>query len=163
MRKTAWRAAFACAGLAAIGPGMARAQGHHDHMLLPPGEAAVEWRPGPHDLPRGTRLAVLAGDPGKPGPFVPRVRFAPDTVAPPHRHATAENPTVLSGDVHHGTGETLDKERGERLAAGAFVHLPGMAPHSVWTAGSEAVAQVTGTGPFGLIHVNPADDPSEAR
>ena len=132
-------------------------------MLLVPGEAAVQWQPGPADLPKGTQIAVLAGDPGKPGPFVLRVKFPPNTVVAPHRHATAENLTVLSGEMHHGMGETLDKERGERLGPGAFVYLPGMTPHSVWTTASEAVVQVTGTGPFGLIYVNPADDPSKAR
>ena len=27
-------------------------------------------RPAPPDLPKGSQIAVLAGDPGKPGPFV---------------------------------------------------------------------------------------------
>lgn len=161
MRKAVRRVIFACIGAMAIAP-QTRAQ-DHAHMLLVPGDAAIRWQPGPADLPKGTQIAVLAGDPGKPGPFVLRVKFPPNTVVAPHRHATAENLTVLSGEVHHGMGETLDKERGDRLAAGAFVYLPGMMPHSVWTAASEAVVQVTGTGPFGLIYVNPADDPSKAR
>lgn len=161
MLKGASRVVFACIVAAAAGP-QARAQ-DHAHALLVPGEAAVQWQPGPAELPKGTEIAVLAGDPAKPGPFVLRVKFPPDTIVAPHRHATAENLTVLSGDVHHGMGETLDKERGERLAAGGFVYLPAMAPHSVWTAAGGAVVQVTGTGPFGLIYVNPADDPSKGR
>lgn len=132
-------------------------------MILVPGGAAVPWQAGPPELPKGSQIAVLAGDPGKPGPFVLRVKFPPDTVVAPHRHATAENLTVLSGDIYHGMGEKLDKTRGERLEPGGFVFLPGMMPHSVWTSGVGSVVQVTGTGPFGLLYVNPEDDPSKAR
>ena len=39
--------------------------------------------------------------------------------------------------------------------------LPANMPHSVWTADTEFIVQVTGTGPFGLNYVNPADDPSK--
>ena len=149
------------ASVAASGQGAAAQDA--SPMTLIPGGAAVKWQAGPPDLPKGSEIAVLAGDPGKPGPFVLRVKFPPDTVVPPHRHATAENLTVLSGDVYHGMGETLDKGHGERLEPGGFVFLPDMMPHSVWTTGTGAVVQVTGTGPFGLIYVNPEDSPAKAR
>ena len=132
-------------------------------MMMLPNAGAIQWGAAPPSLPKGVQLTVLTGDPSKPGPFVLRVNAPPNTVIAPHTHATAENLTVLSGEVHHGMGETLDKERGERMAAGGFVYLPGMMPHSVWTTAGEAVVQVTGTGPFGLLYVNPADDPSKAR
>ena len=152
-------AAVAVTGRGAVAQDASHA---HGHTLLKSGDA-VQWQPGPPDLPKGTQIAVLNGDPGKPGPFVLRVKFPPDTVVAPHRHATAENLTILSGEVYHGMGETLDKARGERMGPGGFVFLPGMMPHSVWTAAGEATVQVTGTGPFGLIYVNPEDDPSKAR
>ncbi|MBK1660686.1 cupin domain-containing protein [Paracraurococcus ruber] len=153
-------AAILCGLLAAPPDGGAQDAGH---MHLIPDAAAIRWQPGPPDLPKGTQIAVLAGDPGQPGPFVLRVRFPRDSLVPPHRHATAENLTVLSGTLHHAMGERLDRERSERLGPGAFVFLPGMMPHSVWTSGEESVVQVTGTGPFGLIYVNPADSPARAR
>ena len=132
-------------------------------MTLLPSEAAVKWQPGPPSLPRGSQISVLTGDPGKPGPFVLRVKFPPNTLVAPHRHATAENLTVLTGDFYHAMGETVNKAQGERMAPGGFVYLPGGMPHYVWTASTESVVQVTGTGPFGLIYVNPEDDPSKAR
>ena len=166
MRKHLWPIIATLAVAAAGGQGAA-AQGAAAQdagpMILVPGGAAVPWRAGPPDLPKGSQIAVLAGDPGKPGPFVLRVKFPPDTMVAPHRHDTAENLTVLSGHIYHGMGEKLDKARGERLEPGGFVFLPGMMPHSVWTAGAESVVQVTGTGPFGLLYVNPDDDPSKAR
>ncbi|MEN0073932.1 MAG: cupin domain-containing protein [Paracraurococcus sp.] len=153
-------------GLALLGATILGANGlaeDHGAMVLIPAGTAIAWQPGPADLPKGTQIAVLAGDPAKPGPFVLRVKFPPDTVVAPHRHATAENLTILAGEVYHGMGETLDRERGERLAPGGFVFLPAMMPHAVWTTSGEAVLQVTGTGPFGLLYVNPKDDPSKAR
>ena len=66
-------------------------------MIMVPGGAAVAWQAGPPNLPKGSQIAVLAGDPGKSGPFVLRVKFPPNTVVAPHRHVTAENLTVLSG------------------------------------------------------------------
>ena len=116
-------------------------------MIMMPSAASAPWN--------------LAGDPGKPGPFVLRVKFPPNTVVAPHTHATAENLTVLTGDFYHEMGETLDKARGDRMQAGGFVYLPANMPHSVWTADTESIVEVTGTGPFGLNYVNPADDPSK--
>lgn len=132
-------------------------------MTLVPGADAVAWGPAPASLPKGMQLVVLAGDPGQPGPFVLRVKFPPHTVVAPHWHATAENLTVLAGPVFHGMGDKLDKEQGEELAAGGFVYLPAKTNHSVWTTTSEAILQVTGTGPFGVNYVNPADDPSKSQ
>ncbi len=161
MRKHLWPVAAALAAIAAGGPGAAAQDA--SSMVLVPGGAAVPWQSDPTGLPKGVQIAVLAGDPGKPGPFVLRVKFPPDTVVAPHRHATAENLTVLSGDLYHGMGEKLDKAHGDRLQPGGFVFLPAMMPHSVWTAGAESVVQVTGTGPFGLLYVNPDADPSRPR
>lgn len=161
MRKHFWPIVAVLAAAAANSQG-ATAQ-DASPMVLVPGGAAVPWQAGPPDLPKGSQIAVLAGDPGKAGPFVLRVKFPPDTVVAPHRHATAENLTVLSGDIYHGMGEKLDKAHGERLQPGGFVFLPGMMPHSVWTAGAESVVQVTGTGPFGLLYVNPEDNPAKPR
>ena len=132
-------------------------------MVLVPNDAAVKWQAAPANLPKGSQLAVLAGDPGKPGPFALRVKFPPNTLVAPHRHATDENLTVISGELYHGMGEAVDKAHGHPLDQGGFAYLPGGTPHYVWTTASESVVQVTGTGPFGLIYVNPEDDPSKQR
>jgi quercetin dioxygenase-like cupin family protein len=129
-------------------------------MTLIPSAAAIHWAPAPPSLPKGTQLVVINGDPAKPGPFVLRVKFPPNTVVAPHTHATAENLTVLTGTLYHGMGKTLEKAQGKRLTSGGFVYLPPDMPHSVWTTGTESIVQVTGTGPFALKYVNEADDPS---
>ena len=133
-----------------------------DRMTLVPGNDAVKWQPGGPSLPKGTEMAVLAGDPEGTGPFALRVKLPSKAVVAPHRHPTPETLTVLSGDLFHAMGDTLDKSRGEKLAPGGFVYLPPEMSHSVWTE-SGAVVQVNGIAPFKLIYINPKDDPSNAR
>ena len=137
--------------------------GFTEEMALVPGSASIKWAPGPASLPKGVQLAVLAGDPGQPGPFALRAKIPPNTVIAPHWHATAENLTVLSGPLFHEMGDKLDKSRGEQMQAGGYVYLPANMNHSVWTTTSEAIVQVTGTGPFGVNYANPADDPSKSQ
>jgi hypothetical protein len=134
--------------------------GNMDKMALLPSADAIQWGEGPKNLPSGVELTVLAGDPSKPGPFVLRVNAPPNTIIAPHSHKTAENLTIISGVLYHEMGATLDTKAGDKLSGGGFVYLPGKMPHSVWTTSEGAVIQVTGTGPFGVDYVNPADDPS---
>ena len=133
----------------------------HEKMVLLPSAEAIKWGDPPSTLPKGTKLTVLIGDPSQPGAFVLRVYFPANTLVAPHTHKTAENLTVISGELYHQMGEKLDTNRGDQLKQGAFVYLPAMMPHSVWTKGENTVVQVTGTGPFGLDYINPADDPSK--
>jgi quercetin dioxygenase-like cupin family protein len=146
--------------LATAGSGTLADPSHQTSLI--PSNAAVNWQPGPASLPKGVQIAPLAGDPGQPGPFVLRVKFPANALVAPHSHATAENLTILSGNFFHALGDKVDKSRGEELTAGGFVSLPGGTNHYVWTT-SESIVQVTGTGPFGLNYVNPADDPSKSQ
>jgi len=141
----------------ADGAGAADEKMHEKMTLLP---SAIKWGDPPPTLPKGTKLTVLIG-PSQPGAFVLRVYFPANTLVAPHTHKTAENLTVISGELYHQMGEKLDTIRGDQLKQGAFVYLPAMMPHSVWTKGENTVVQVTGTGPFGLDYINPADDPSK--
>ncbi|GAC1532128.1 MAG: hypothetical protein NVS2B8_20820 [Vulcanimicrobiaceae bacterium] len=124
--------------------------------VLLSGPAAVAWKHGPSDLPPGSRIAVLSGDPAKPGPFVLRVEFPAHTLVAQHRHATTENLTVISGDFYHGIGEKVDTAHEHLMQTGGFLYLPGNVPHYLRTREHVTVVQVTGTGPFGLQYVHAA-------
>ena len=144
--------------LACSNPAGANATG----TILVPSTNAVAWAAAPASLPKGTQLVVLAGDPSKPGPFVLRVKFPSNTIVAAHRHATAENLTVLTGAIYHELGEKYVDGVGKKVGPGGFVYLPPMTPHSLLTAATgTTVVQVTGTGPFGLLYVSSADDPSK--
>ena len=156
-------AAWLAGSLVLLGTGAAARAADMATMTVLPDDSAVQWSPPPASLPSTTRISILSGDPAQPGPFTLRLRMPAGTVIAPHTHATAENVTVLSGAIVHDTGETMDKARGKQVAAGGFVYLPGNMPHSLWTTTEPAEIQVTGTGPFGLHYINPADDPSQVR
>ena len=50
---------------------------------------------------------------------------------------------------------------GVAVTAGAFGTVPARMHHFGWTTG-ETEVQVHGMGPFKLVYVNPADDPTKA-
>jgi len=149
---------FATAALIAV----TSAQAATEDMVLLKDDTAVSWGPPPASLPKGLEFSILSGDPAKPGPFTLRIRIPANFVIAPHTHSTAENLTVLSGSIVHDMGKTLVRGRGKTMNAAGFVFLPGNTPHSLWTNAHPAEIQVTGTGPFGLNYINPADDPRNA-
>lgn len=51
----------------------------------------------PAALPPGAKIAVLAGDPNKKGPFTNRLQTPAGYKVSPHTHSTTENITVISG------------------------------------------------------------------
>ena len=116
------------------------------------------WRDGPPSLPRGAKIAVLEGDPSKPGPFVFRVKVPDGYRIPPHTHPKPERVTVISGTFHLGMGDTFDKTKGQELPAGTYGMWPPGMKHFVWVQG-ETVVQFHGDGPWAINYLNPADDP----
>ncbi len=126
---------------------------------LYPTPSSVKWMPGPPSLPRGVRMAVLSGDPAKPGPFVIRLKLPANYAIPAHHHPTAENVTVIAGALFAGMGNKLKKDSSRPVVSGGFVTMPAEMDHYVWT-NQSTVIQVEAEGPFTMTYVNPADDPS---
>ena len=130
-------------------------------MDLVIGPNAVKWGPVPPSLPKGAMIAVLSGDPSKDGPYVLRLKMPANYRIPAHHHPTTENVTVLSGSFHAGMGDKLDAAKGQTFEPGGFAALPTGMNHYAW-ATTETIVQVHGNGPFAIVYVNPADDPSKA-
>lgn len=122
----------------------------------------VKWKKGPESLPPGAEIAVLEGDPSKPGPFVFRVRVPDGYSIPPHTHPKAERVTVIAGTFHIAMGEKLDKNSGQAMATGAFGYWPAGMKHFAWVSG-ETIVQFHGTGPWVINYLNPADDPRSTK
>jgi quercetin dioxygenase-like cupin family protein len=118
--------------------------------------ADVGWNDAPPTLPSGAKVAVLEGDPRKPGLFTIRLKLPAGGRLNPHIHPTDERVTVLSGSVQVGFGERFDPAKGKTYTAGAYYVTPTPTPHFVW-ADEECVLQVTGMGPWGLTFIEPAD------
>jgi hypothetical protein len=125
-----------------------------------PGE--VQWKKGPDSLPAGAEIAVLEGDPSKPGPFVFRVKAPDGFTIPPHTHPKAERITVIAGTFHIAMGEKIDKTTGKAMPTGSFGYWPAGMKHFAWVTG-ETIVQFHGEGPWQINYLNPADDPRNAK
>lgn len=132
----------------------------------PDGEAKVimpnqlKWGDAPPAIPKGAKLAVLHGDPGKEGPFIFRLKMPANFKVAPHTHPSSYTVTVMSGTPSLGIGDKADPKKTHALKAGAFHYLPAKTAH-YWIAKEGAELQVQGTGPFGITYVNPDDDPQK--
>src|SRR5262245_35780985 len=95
-----------------VGMGVAAAQpwvaSSPHHILLP--TTQMKWGPSPVSLPAGAEMALLNGDPSKPGePFAISVRMPDGYVVPPHWHPSTENMVVISGTLKVGTGDSINE------------------------------------------------------
>jgi mannose-6-phosphate isomerase-like protein (cupin superfamily) len=95
----------------------------------------------------GEEIAVLAGDPSKPGPFVVRFRVKAGTMDATHKHSMPEYVSVLSGKALMSFGEKPDKSKAVTLTAGSFMYLPGGQYHTLWVE-EDAIADLYAMGPF---------------
>jgi quercetin dioxygenase-like cupin family protein len=131
------------------------------HALLTP--ADVKWGQPPPVLPPGAQFALVEGDPKAAGQLVSfRLKMPDGYRIPPHFHPADEHVVVLQGTFNVGLGDELDEKASKPLGAGSFAIMPKGEHHYAWAKG-ETVVQVYAIGPWGLIYVNPADDPRKAK
>jgi hypothetical protein len=126
------------------------------------GAEGLQWGDAPPVLNKGAKLAVLQGDPMKPGPFVMRLSMPAGYKVAPHWHSQAENVTVMSGTFMFGLGDKYDAKAMKTMKAGQFGSIDAKTNHYA-VAKTATVIQIHGEGPFDLTYVNPADDPSKAK
>jgi quercetin dioxygenase-like cupin family protein len=126
------------------------------HVMLTPD--AIKWGDAPAILPAGTKIAVLTGDPFKPGLYVLRLKLAANSKIAPHTHPVEEHVTVLSGNFAAGMGDKIGKT--SSFPGGSFLTMPAKMAHYV-VLKEETIVEISGIGPFALTYVNPADDPSK--
>ena len=126
------------------------------HKMVAPDQ--MKWGPAPPALPPGAQMAVLDGDPTKPGLFTIRLKFPDGWSVAPHWHPTDEHVVVLSGTFAVGVGDKADAANMHAMSAGSFAKMPRRV-HHYGTAKGETTIHIYGTGPFVLNYVNPADDP----
>ena len=120
----------------------------------------LKWGDAPPFVPKGSKVAVLYGDPAKEGLFIIQVQMPANYRIPAHSHPTDEVVTVLRGTLLYGMGDKLDQSAAKPLPAGSVFVAPAKMNHFVLTK-DPARIQVTGTGPLAFNYVNPADDPSK--
>jgi quercetin dioxygenase-like cupin family protein len=106
----------------------------------------------------GSQIAVVMGDPGKPGPFIMRVRYPAGLKSMPHSHPNDTLITVLSGTFRHAEGTTFDETKLKDYPAGSFILQRANVPHYEM-ANSPMEFEAHGTGPQAFIFVDPKHDP----
>jgi quercetin dioxygenase-like cupin family protein len=118
----------------------------------------IVWKPFPA-FPPAARLAVLVGDPTKPGPYLIRVKLPAGTKMLPHKHPEDRIYTVISGVFYIGLGDEFEESKLSANAPGSVVVLPGGQPHFHWAKSGEYITQVSAIGPLGLAYIDPVNDP----
>jgi quercetin dioxygenase-like cupin family protein len=122
----------------------------------------IEWKPFPA-FPPSVRLAVVVGEPSKPGPYVIRVKAPLDAKLMPHRHPEDRIYTVMSGVFYIGLGEQFDGDKMTAYPPGSVIVLPGDTWHFHWAKSGEYVTQVSAIGPLGLEYLDAGDDPRQHK
>jgi redox-sensitive bicupin YhaK (pirin superfamily) len=106
-----------------------------------------EWKTPP-GAPAGAEIAVLAGDPSKPGLYVIMVKWlAGNHFSHPHFHPHDRFITVLRGTWWVGTGTKFDTDATVAMPAGTFVTHYGEQVHFDGAKDEDAVLLIVGEGP----------------
>jgi len=119
-------------------------------IRVTPGE--LTWKPG--RVP-GHEIAPISGDSTRPGPYVERVRFPPNSVSQPHTHPEDRTYTVISGTWYIGYGERFDPAALKALPPGSYHTEPANVSHFSVIREEGVVVQITGNGPTATRFVTP--------
>ncbi len=123
---------------------------------------ALQWGPAPAVFPKGAKMAVVSGDPGKAAMFTVELAMPDGYRLPPHFHPTDESVEVKQGTFMFAMGDTFDAAKTKPMKVGDKGAIPAKMHHFALTKGATIVA-VTGMGPFVMTYVNPADDPQKPQ
>lgn len=128
-------------------------------VYMNPGD--IKWGDAPPNVPKGAKMAVLSGDPGKPGMFVARLQVPANYKIAPHWHSNDEDLTIISGELYLAEGDMLDTKHAHGIKAGGYHHLPAKTHHFAYSK-APTVVQINGQGPFDIVYIKDSDDPSKA-
>ena len=95
----------------------------------------------------GFSMAVLYGDPSKPGYYVVRLKTGSNWTFPSHYHPGRENVTVISGTFYAAMGSKYDAKKLMAFPAGTFISIPPGQPHFAMTK-APAIIEISGTEPL---------------
>ncbi len=114
----------------------------------------AKFGPPPAPYPAGSSMAVLSGDPSKPGSnYAVRLKLLDGVKIDAHTHGDTENVTVISGTLMVGVGKTFNKAKMLALKPGDYASIPAGTPHYAMARGV-TVVQVNGVGPASMTLVS---------
>lgn len=115
----------------------------------------IKWKEAPGY--NGVQMAVIAGDPSKPGVYVVRVKFPPGLMSRPHFHPDDRYAIVIKGTWWTGTGDTFDPKSTLPVKTGGFMKHPAGGHHYDGAKDEEVILQLIGYGPGGTTMIRPED------
>ena len=108
----------------------------------------IKWGDAPPSLPKGAKMAVLSGDPGKPGFYAVMTKWLKGNhFSRPHFHPNDRYITVLQGTWWVGSGPKFDPANTTPMPAGSFVTHFGKQVHWDGAKDEDAVLLIMGEGP----------------
>jgi quercetin dioxygenase-like cupin family protein len=115
----------------------------------------VLWKDVPNG--RGLQMAVISGDPSKPGVYVIRAKFPPGIMSSPHFHDEDRFVIVVKGTWYTGTAADWDPAKTVGLPTGSFMRHPAKAVHFDGAKDEEVIVQIIGVGPSKTTSLAPAE------
>ena len=103
----------------------------------------IEWK----DSDFGPKMAVMRGDPEKPGPYIILIKWGPHQMSRPHFHPNDRFITVISGTWWVGTGTKFDPDNTVPLPPGSFALHHGKEVHYDGAKDEDTVLEIVGEGP----------------
>jgi quercetin dioxygenase-like cupin family protein len=104
------------------------------------------------------RSVTVVGDPSKPGIYVQRITWAPNTGSRPHYHNEARYITVIKGTWYVATGPSADKYNPDAMTpvkAGTFIYEPANGHHYDMAKDEEVIVEILGMGPVTTTSLEP--------
>lgn len=104
------------------------------------------------------RSVTLVGDSRKPGIYVTRITWAPNTGSRPHFHNEARYITVIKGTWYVATGPDADTYNPDKMTpvkAGTFIYEPPGGHHYDMAKDEEVIVEILGMGPVTTTQLEP--------
>ena len=104
------------------------------------------------------RSLTVVGDSSKPGIYVQRITWAPNTGSRPHYHNEGRYITVLKGTWYVATGPSADVYKPETMTpvkAGSFIYEPPNGHHYDMAKDEEVIVEILGMGPVTTTSLEP--------
>jgi quercetin dioxygenase-like cupin family protein len=117
----------------------------------------IKWQDAPSIGP-GAKTAVIDGDPKSSGPFVIRLKLPPKTTIGLHTHPATESVTVLSGTLYFAAGDKFDPKAAKAFGPGSYFSIGQGKPMFAYSKDSEVIAQIHGTGPWGIKYLGSKEE-----
>ncbi len=123
----------------------------------------LKWGDAPPVLPKGAKIAVLNGDPFKPGQYTLRLSLPANYMLPPHWHTLTENLTNVSGTFYIGMGDKAVAIDAHEVKTVGYPRFAGRSSTTTRPPSPRRWCRLSDEGPFDINYIDPKDNPSCAK